>query len=575
MTKQTQQTTPTQPAKPIKAAPQAAPTRRSKAAPQAKSIKPATLNKPAIEARQTTEARGKQAIQSGPARQAQQNPQVDVAIVGAGLAGLGVGIELKKQGLTNFVIFEGEAGVGGSWRTNTYPGCACDVPSHLYSYSFEPNPNWPEAFSRQEDIRQYIEHCADKYGMKPFIRLSTKVTDARFDESIGRWKITTSDGQVTEARVFVPATGALSHPQYPVIKGMETFKGQTAHAARWDPSIELKGKRVAVLGSGASAIQVVPNIAGEVAELKVFQRTPSWVLPKHNRAYTEQDRQDWAKSPWKQKAQRLGLYWMMESALPAIMWYPQMLKVGEVLHKRALHKAIKDPVLRQKLTPDYKVGCKRTLVSDDWFPAFARPNVRLVTDGISEITAGGIRTADGVEHAVDVILYCTGYEIGKPAYPFAIHGAGGLSLVDYWGSQSKAYYGMNVSHFPNMLLIMGPNSGPGHTSVLIYQEAQYKYVANFMQTLLRKKLKYLDVKEQVMQDQFDAFQKRMKNSSWLSGCQSWYLNADGSNSTMWPGFSFEYVLRTRQLDLSAYIAVSETRAVAPEALEALELAVSA
>lgn len=485
--------------------------------------------------------------------------QVDVAIVGAGLAGLGVGIELKKQGLTDFVIFEGEDGVGGSWRTNTYPGCACDVPSHLYSYSFEPNPNWPEAFSSQEHIRQYIEHCADKYGMKTFIRFSTRVMDARFDEQSGRWKITTSDGHVTEARVFVPATGALSHPQYPVIKGMDKFKGKTVHAARWDAGIDLRGKRVAVIGSGASAIQVVPNIATDVADLKVFQRTPSWVLPKHNRRYTAKDQQDWAKHPWKQKAQRLGLYWMMESALPAILWYPQLLKVGEVLHKRALNKAISDPELRRKLTPDYKVGCKRTLVSDDWFPAFARSNVHLVTDGIQEITADGIRTADGTLHALDVIIYCTGCEIGKPAYPFDIHGVGGQSLAEYWGTQAKAYYGMNVSHFPNMLLIMGPNSGPGHTSVLIYQEAQYKYVANFTKTLLRKKLKYLDVKESVMQEQFDAFQKRMKNSSWLSGCQSWYLNADGSNSTMWPGFSFEYVLRTRQMDLSAYIAVSESR----------------
>lgn len=495
--------------------------------------------------------------------------QVDVAIVGAGLAGLGTGIELKKQGLTNFVIFEGEDGVGGSWRTNTYPGCACDVPSHLYSYSFEPNPHWPEAFSRQEHIRQYIEHCADKYGMKPFIRFSTRVEDASWDEGKGRWIIRTSDGGVTEARVFVPATGALSHPQYPVIKGMERFKGKAVHAARWDPALELKGKRVAVIGSGASAIQVVPNIAGEVADLTVFQRTPSWVLPKHNRAYTEKDRADWLKHPWKQKAQRLGLYWMMESALPAIMWYPPLLKVGELLHKRALHQHIKDPVLRQKLTPTYKVGCKRTLVSDDWFPAFARKNVHLVTEGIQEITATGVRTSDGALHAVDVIIYCTGYEIGKPAYPFAIRGQDGLDLAAYWGSQAKAYYGMNVAHFPNMLLIMGPNSGPGHTSVLVYQEAQYQYVAKFTQTLLRQKLKYLDVKEQVMLDQFDAFQKRMKNSSWLSGCQSWYLNADGTNSTMWPGFSFEYVLRTRTLDLSAYIAVSQTRTVAEQMGEPL------
>lgn len=489
-----------------------------------------------------------------------KNNQVDVAVVGAGLAGLGVGIELKNAGINNFVIFEGEDGVGGSWRTNTYPGCACDVPSHLYSYSFEPNPNWPEAYSKQEDIRQYIEHCADKYELKPFIKFSTRVMDAAFDEKKGVWKITTSDGSVTEARVLVPATGALSHPQYPDIKGMSKFKGKTVHAARWDSSVDLKGKRVAVIGSGASAIQVVPNIAAEVKELAVFQRTPSWVLPKHNRDYTEADHKKWAKSPWKQRAQRLGLYWMMESALPAIMWYPQMLRVGEVLHKRALHKHISDPYLRRKLTPTYKVGCKRTLVSDDWFPAFARKNVQLITEGIQEMTATGIKTTDGQTFDADVVIYCTGYEIGKAAYPFDIHGTNGQTLAEYWGAQSKAYYGMNVSHFPNMLLIMGPNSGPGHTSVLIYQEAQYKYVAKFTQTLLKKKLKYLDVKEDVMQNQYREFQNRMKNSSWLSGCQSWYLNADGSNSTMWPGFSFEYRLRIQRMNMDAYNAVAEAPA---------------
>ncbi|MDO8330592.1 MAG: NAD(P)/FAD-dependent oxidoreductase [Fluviicoccus sp.] len=485
-----------------------------------------------------------------------QRKQVDVAIIGAGFAGLGTGIELKKAGILNFVIFEGEEGVGGSWRTNTYPGCACDVPSHLYSYSFAPNPKWPEAFSRQEDIRQYIEECASQYGMDPYIRFSTRVTDASFDEKSGRWIITTNDGQITEARVLVPATGALSHPKYPDIKGMDRFKGKALHAARWDPTVDLRGKHVGVIGSGASAIQVVPNVAGEVADLKVFQRTPSWVMPKFNRTFSDKDHRDWVKHPWKQKAHRLGLYWTMESALPAILWYPKLLKVGELMHKRALNKHIQDPALRRKLTPDYKVGCKRTLVSDDWFPAFARPNVHLITDGIKEITEAGVRTSDGVEHALDVIIYCTGYEIGAPAYPFAIKGIGGLSLADYWGGQSKAYYGMNVSHFPNMLLTMGPNSGPGHTSVLIYQEAQYKYIAKYTKTLLKQKLRYLDVKEEVMQEQFQSFQDRMRNSSWLSGCQSWYLNADGTNSTMWPGFSFEYVLRTRNMDMGAYNVVA-------------------
>lgn len=478
--------------------------------------------------------------------------KVDVAVIGAGLGGVGVGIGLKKQKLDNFVIFEGEDGVGGSWCTNTYPGAACDVPSNLYSYSFEPNPNWPESYSQQKDIKKYVEHCTEKYGVTKHIRFKTKVTDACFDETKGLWRVTTDDGVVTEARVLVPATGALSHPKYPDIKGFGKFKGPTIHTARWDDAIDLKGKRVGVIGSGASAIQVVPSIAEEVDDLKVFQRTPSWVLPRGNRQYSAAQQATWKKHPWRQKLNRLGLYWAMESALPALMWFPKVLTLGEQLHKANLRRAIKDPELRKKLTPDYKVGCKRTLVSDDWFKTFARKDVHLITDGIEAITPKGIRTSDGVEHELDVLVYASGYEIGQPAYPFEIRGIGDRNLKDYWGARQKAYYGMNVSHFPNMLLIMGPNTGPGHTSVLVYEEAQYQYVAKYTQYLIDQDIKYLDVKEDVMNNQWDDFQNRMRNSSWLSGCSSWYLNEDGSNSTMWPGFSFEYVLKVRNMDLSAY-----------------------
>jgi len=478
--------------------------------------------------------------------------QVDVAVIGAGFAGIGAGIALKNKGIEDFVIFEGEPGVGGSWRTNTYPGCACDVPSHLYSYSFEPNPEWSEAFSGQADIKRYIEHCADKYAINPHIRFSTRVTSAEFDQAAGRWRVTTDDGQVTEARVLVPATGALSHPQYPDIEGMESFEGDAVHAARWDDSIELTGKRVGVLGSGATAIQVVPSIAPEVSTLEVFQRTPSWVLPKQNQVFTRDQKDKWKRFPWVQRFARLSLYWLMESALPAILWFPRMLRLGEALHKRSLRSAIDDPELREKLTPTYKVGCKRTLVSDEWFPAFARDNVKLVTDGIEAITPTGIRTTGGVEHTLDVLIYATGYKIGAPAYPFEIRGVGGVELQDYWGERRKAFYGMSVPHFPNMMLIMGPNSGPGHTSVLIYQEAQYNYIANFTERLLAGEEKYFDVKEERVNRQWDKFQKRMSNSSWLSGCTSWYLNSDGTNSTMWPGFSFEYVMRMKDLHLDAY-----------------------
>lgn len=483
---------------------------------------------------------------------------VGVAIVGAGFGGIGVGIALKKKGIDDFVIFEGEPGVGGSWRTNTYPGCACDVPSHLYSYSFEPNPNWTESFSSQADIQRYIEHCADRYDIRRHIRFSTRVTEARFDEAEALWNITTSDGQVsqvTRARIFVPATGALSHPAYPDIEGRDTFAGQQIHTARWDDSVELTGKRVGVLGSGASAIQVVPAIASKVRDLSVFQRTASWVLPKHNRRFSNEQHSRWKSAPWSQRAARLATYWTMEAALPALMWYPQMLRLGEAAHKWALKRAIVDPELRRKLTPNYKVGCKRTLVSDDWFPTFARDNVHLVTDGIERITEKGIRTKDGKEHELDVLIYATGYQIAAPAYPFEVHGLGGFELRAFWGDKPKAFYGMSVAHFPNLFLIMGPNTGPGHTSVLIYQEAQYQYVANFAERLFNGSEAYFDVRESAMNYQWDGFQKRMANSSWLSGCTSWYLNPDGSNSTMWPGFSFEYVWKMRDLHLDAYTAV--------------------
>jgi cation diffusion facilitator CzcD-associated flavoprotein CzcO len=480
----------------------------------------------------------------------------DVVIIGAGFAGLGVGIALRNKNINDFVIFEGEGDVGGSWRTNTYPGCACDVPSQLYSYSFELNPDWPEAYSRQEDIRKYIEHCADKYRLRPNIRFNTKVTAAEFNEARGVWRVTTDDDVITEAPVLVPATGALSHPKYPDIKGQDQFSGPALHTARWDGDLDLGGKRVGVIGTGASAIQVIPSIAPEVEDLLVFQRTPSWVLPRWNRRFTEKQHARWARFPFIQRLHRLLIYWLMESTLPAIMWYPKMLKFAETLHKKALCKAIKDPELRARLTPDYRVGCKRTLVSDEYFPAFARDNVHLICDEIDTITTNGIRMRNGAEHNFDILIYASGYAIGAPAYPFEVRGIKGIRLSEYWGGQSKAYYGMNVSHFPNMLVMMGPNTGPGHTSVLIYQEAQYKYVANYTHYLLHNDIKYLDVKERIQNEQFEWFQKRMKNSSWLSGCSSWYLNEDGTNSTMWPGFSFEYVLRTRKFNPKVYDAVA-------------------
>lgn len=479
-------------------------------------------------------------------------------VIGAGFGGIGVGIALKKKGIEDFLIIEGEPGVGGSWRTNRYPGCGCDVPSHLYSYSFEPNPDWPEAFSRQADIQRYIEHCADRYDIKRHVRFSTRVTAASFDEGEGVWKVSTSDGQVVEARILVPATGLLSLPQYPAVEGRESFEGRSVHTARWDETVELAGKRVGVLGSGASAIQVVPAIAPTVQDLMVFQRTASWILPRNNRKFEPSEQERWKRLPWLQRLARFIIYWAMEAALPALMWFPRMLRLGEWAHRSKLESAIKDPMLREKLTPSYRVGCKRTLVSDDWFPTFARDNVHLITEAIERITPGGIRTRDGREHAMDVLIYATGYKVSAAAYPFDVRGLGGRELHEYWGTRPRAFFGMSVPGFPNLFVITGPNTGPGHTSVLVYQEAQYDYVANFASRLLKGPEKYFVVKEEVVERQWQGFQRRMKRSTWSSGCASWYLNPDGTNSTMWPGFSFEYVLRVKDLHLDAYDAVTAT-----------------
>lgn len=477
----------------------------------------------------------------------------DVVVIGAGFGGVGMGVALKAQGIDDFVIFEGGSSVGGSWLTNKYPGCACDVPSHLYSYSFEPNPDWPEAYSSHKEIYEYISRVADKYDVRKHVQFDTRVSTAVFQSDDGLWKLELANGDIVLARMLIPATGALSLPKFPKIKGRELFKGEQIHAAQWHESIDLKGKRIAVIGTGASAIQVVPSVAADVKSMHVFQRTPAWVLPKMNRKYSKAEKSKWRKYPFLQKLSRWSIYGAMEVAAPALIWFPSWLKVGKAAHAKHIRRSIKDPELRRKLTPSYELGCKRALVSDDYYQTFNKGHVHLVTEGAQEIDETGIRLADGKHLELDAIVYTTGYDIGMPMYPFEVRGSNGVELADYWNGQPKALYGMSVSNFPNMGLIMGPNAGPGHTSVLIYQESQYKYLAKMARYIIDNNVKSIDVKEDDVQTMFNWAQNRMKNSTWLSGCQSWYLNDDGTNSTMWPGFSFEYIYKTRNLLLDSYI----------------------
>ncbi|NOX50034.1 MAG: NAD(P)/FAD-dependent oxidoreductase [Gammaproteobacteria bacterium] len=485
------------------------------------------------------------------------NSAPEVVIIGAGFAGLMMAISLRQQGIGNFKILEGAAGVGGCWRTNTYPGCACDIPSHLYSFAQNPNPNWSRAFSSQSEIKQYIEHCAEKYNLLDHIVFNKPVTRAEYNAQAGNWSVTTQDGETINPKVLLQCTGGLSLPKYPNVEGRNLFQGRQVHTAHWDNDLDLVGKRVVVVGTGASAIQVIPAIADQVDRLYVLQHSPAWVLPKRDKIFTDKERSDWQRAPWTQRLERRILYWLLEMTVPALLWFPSLLKFGKNEHKKALARDLSDPQLRQQLTPNYQLGCKRTLISDDYFSTFNKPHVTLVPEELTRLSEHGIEVGNGEEFDVDVVIYATGYQTGAPAYPFELIGSNGQDIQDYWNGVPKAFYGMTISHFPNFGMIMGPNSGPGHTSVLIYQEAQAKYLARYVKHIRHHKLHSMDLRETSQSHFFQRMQRRMRRSTWSSGCESWYLNADGTNSSMWPGFSVEFILALKYLWPNAYNEIKE------------------
>ncbi|MBI3558444.1 MAG: NAD(P)/FAD-dependent oxidoreductase [Deltaproteobacteria bacterium] len=477
-----------------------------------------------------------------------------VLIIGSGFAGIGMGIRLKRAGIKNFVILERAASVGGTWRENTYPGMACDVESHLYSFSFEPNPNWTRAFAPQREILAYINHCADKYGIRAHIRFNTAATGATFDEKSGVWRVQTSTGETFEAQVVISASGhALSRPIYPDIPGRDSFTGQSMHSGKWNHDYALEGKTVAVIGTGASSIQIVPAIASKVDRLLVFQRTAPWILPKPDPKFTPRQKAAFRRFPRLQLLARNFIYWKRELLASGFVLNASILKLGSKMAMRHMQAAVRDPVLREKLTPNYTMGCKRILPSNDYYPAIARENVRLVTNGISEIHPHAVVTRDGKEHRVDAIIYATGFEAAeaKPAFP--IVGRNGRDLADAWKNGIKAYKGTTVSGFPNFFLIIGPNCGLGHSSMILMMESQFSYILGAIKTLRRRKLKYLDVRSEVEAHYNDRLQARLAKSVWnTGGCNSWYLTRGGKNTTAWPGFTFEYRLRTRHFDAGSY-----------------------
>lgn len=475
-----------------------------------------------------------------------------IAIIGAGFSGLGMAIKLKEAGIESFTIFEKADDIGGTWRDNTYPGCACDVPSHLYSFSFDQNPRWSHEFSGQEEILAYLNDVVERYDLRRFIRFGTEVKGARFDEDTARWNIDLSDDTVFEARVLVSGAGPLNKPAYPDIPGRDSFEGAQFHSFHWDHDYDFRGKRVASIGTGASAIQFVPEIASETDQLYVFQRTAPWIMPKANGAYREGTKKAFQLIPGLQRAYRNSIYWLWESRAIGFVKYPKLLQLAQRMGRKHIESQVSDPELRAKVTPEFSIGCKRVLGSDTWYPTLARDNVDLVTDEIVEIRSNSVVTRDGTVREVDAILYGTGFRVTEFITPMQVFGLGGVDINDAWQNGAEAYYGMSVSGFPNLFVLLGPNTGLGHNSVVFMAEAQIHYVLQCIKRLRNQDLAYLDVKPAVQRKFNDDLQSRMQETVWMTGCQSWYLDSNGKNFSLWPGFTFEYWLRTRRVNWAAY-----------------------
>ncbi|HEX5066699.1 MAG TPA: NAD(P)/FAD-dependent oxidoreductase [Myxococcota bacterium] len=477
---------------------------------------------------------------------------VRVLVVGAGFGGLGMAIKLQEAGERDYLVLDKGRDVGGTWRDNTYPGAACDVPSHVYSLSFEPNPGWTRKFSPSAEIQAYLLGLVEKWQLRPHLRLQTEIESARFDEARGIWTLTTSRGETHEARVVVSAVGGLVDPAMPDIKGIQSFGGEMFHTARWNHDYDLTGRRVAVIGTGASAVQVVPGIAQQVAKLSVFQRTPAWVVPKLDKRYSERRRRLQARFPALLGASRFAQYALSEIFGPMVFLDSKRLSaLGEGMSLRHLAEQVQDPELRRKLRPHFQFGCKRILVSDDYWASFERENVELVTDAIAEIRHDGIETQDGRLHEVDAIVLATGFAVSLARAPFEITGRGGRRLDDAWSQGAVAYKGLSVAGFPNWFILMGPNTGPGHTSVLVFTEAQIEHVLQAVRRIRDEDLRYVEVRQDV-QDRYNAgVQARMPRMVWHT-CKSWYLSPDGSNHALYPGFAFEYALRTRRFHARDY-----------------------
>jgi cation diffusion facilitator CzcD-associated flavoprotein CzcO len=480
--------------------------------------------------------------------------ETNVLIIGTGFSGLGMAIQLRRSGREDFLLLEKADSVGGTWRDNTYPGCACDIQSHMYSFSYEQNPSWSRSFSPQPEIREYLERVTDKYSLRERIHFGAEMVGARWHERERRWEVTMANGDVYVAPVVVSGVGALHVPRIPEIPGLSGFKGKVFHSADWDHDYDLRGKRVAVIGTGASSVQFVPQIAQEVDQLHVFQRTPPWIMPKPDHEMPGFAKRLFAKVPAAQRAYRNAIYWLLESRALGFNGHPAMMKAGEAMAKRQINKQIKDPALREQMTPDYRMGCKRVLISNDYYPAFNRENVQLVTDGVREVKPNAVVAEDGTEREVDAIIMGTGFHVTDGFAHLRIVGRDSADLATQFAEQGmQTYLGINVSGFPNLFFLLGPNTGLGHNSVVFMIEQQAKYVVRALDEMNDVGAEAMDVRGRAQTSFNGEIQRKLANGVWSTGgCTSWYLDAAGVNRTVWPGFTWRYWMRTKRVRLADY-----------------------
>ena len=476
----------------------------------------------------------------------------DVLVVGAGFAGIGTAIKLEENGFTDFVVLEKADRVGGTWRDNTYPGCGCDVPSAVYSFSFAPNPGWSRAFAEQPEIQDYLERTADEYGVTQRIHFGAEVLEADWVPAEARWHVTTSRGRYS-ARILIAGAGPLHEPKLPDLPGLSDFKGTVFHSARWDHDHDLSGRNVAVVGTGSSAIQFVPMIQPHVGRLHLFQRTAPWVIPKFDRPIKPGERNLYRRFPGFQRAVRNGLYHVLELTQLAQRRPRVMERIGKVagLH---LKRQVKDPGLRRQLTPNFTLGCKRLLLSNTYYPALQQPNVELVPHAVTEVREQSVIGADGVEREVDTIIFGTGFHVTDPPISGRVRDETGTSIAERWAGSPRGYLGTTVTGYPNFFLLIGPNVGNGHTSAIVLIEAQLNYVIAALRVMRDRGVDAIEVRRDVQEAWNEKVQAALAGTVWNSGgCQSYYLDRNGTNSTIYPWTTIDLRRRTAQFDPSEYV----------------------